>query len=50
MPRRYGGGWGREDKADEFIKESLIIDVRAEKAGTATYEAGTFDIVLAPAK
>ena len=22
MPRRYGGGWGREDKADEFIKES----------------------------
>jgi catechol 1,2-dioxygenase len=37
------------NKTDEFIKESLIIDVRKEKARGAAYEMGTFDIVLAPA-
>jgi len=33
---------------DDFIKESLIIEVRTHRAGPSTYEAGTFDIVLAP--
>lgn len=36
------------NKTDEFIKPSLIIDVRNEKASAGNYEAGTFDIVLAP--
>src|ERR1051325_7701112 len=35
------------NKADEFIKESLIIEVRARKTARGTgYEEGTFDIVL----
>jgi catechol 1,2-dioxygenase len=36
-----------ENKRDEFIKESLIIGLRQQKAGPVTYETGTFDIVLA---
>ena len=35
------------NKSDQFIKPSLIIRVRQVKAGRGTYEAGTFDIVLA---
>jgi catechol 1,2-dioxygenase len=38
------------NKTDEFIKESLIIDVRPKKVNGAAIETGTFDIVLAPAK
>lgn len=37
------------NKTDDFIKESLIIEVREQKVGAETYEIGTFDIVLAPA-
>lgn len=37
------------NKTDDFIKESLIIDVRKEKVQGAGIELGTFDIVLAPA-
>lgn len=37
------------NKTDDFIKESLIIDVGKQKADMGTYEVGTFDIVLAPA-
>jgi protocatechuate 3,4-dioxygenase beta subunit len=37
------------NKTDEFIKESLIIDLRTVRVGAQTYEAGVFDIVLAPA-
>jgi catechol 1,2-dioxygenase len=36
------------NKTDEFIKDSLIIEVRQQKAGATVYEVGTFDIVLAP--
>lgn len=36
------------NKTDEFIKDSLVIELRREKAGGGTYEAGVFDIVLAP--
>jgi catechol 1,2-dioxygenase len=36
------------NKTDAFIKDSLIIEVREQRAGTNVYEAGTFDIVLAP--
>jgi catechol 1,2-dioxygenase len=36
------------NKTDEFIKDSLIIEVRQQKAGDVVYEIGTFDIVLAP--
>jgi catechol 1,2-dioxygenase len=36
------------NKTDEFIKESLIIEVRREKAPGGFYEVGVFDIVLAP--
>lgn len=36
--------------ADRFIKESLIIDLHGHKVGDTTYQTGTFDIVLAPAK
>lgn len=35
---------------DRFIKESLIIDLRGHRVGETTYQTGTFDIVLAPAK
>ena len=35
---------------DDFIKESLIIEVGQQKVDNGTYEIGTFDIVLAPAK
>jgi len=35
------------NKTDRFIKESLIIDLKREKAGDAVYERGEFDIVLA---
>ncbi len=38
------------NKTDQFIKESLIIEVRQQKAGNQSYEVGTFDIVLAAAK
>jgi catechol 1,2-dioxygenase len=38
------------NRTDEFIKESLIIDLRTEKVGTQTYEVGVFDIVLAPVR
>jgi catechol 1,2-dioxygenase len=38
------------NKADDFIKESLIIEVENKKVGTASYEAGNFDIVLEPKK
>ncbi len=34
-------------KADPFIKDSLIIELEAKKNGKAEYKAGTFDIVLA---
>jgi protocatechuate 3,4-dioxygenase beta subunit len=37
------------NKTDEFIKESLIIELSEKKAGKSIYKAGTFDIVLAPA-
>ncbi len=36
------------NKTDEFIKESLIIEVRTQKTRNGSYEAGVFDIVLAP--
>jgi catechol 1,2-dioxygenase len=35
------------NKTDEFIKDSLIIEVRQVKTPAGTYEVGTFDIVLA---
>ena len=38
------------NKTDEFIKESLIIDLQTQKVGAASYEVGTFDIVLAALK
>ena len=34
---------------DQFIKASLIIELRNQKVREAQYEAGTFDVVLAPA-
>jgi protocatechuate 3,4-dioxygenase beta subunit len=39
------------NKSDEFIKDSLIIDLREASVGKGKdgYEVGTFDIVLAPA-
>jgi catechol 1,2-dioxygenase len=37
------------NNADEFIKKSLVIEVREHKAGNGIYETGTFDIVLEPA-
>jgi catechol 1,2-dioxygenase len=36
------------NRTDEFIKESLIIQVSQVRNPAGTYEAGTFDIVLAP--
>jgi catechol 1,2-dioxygenase len=38
------------NKTDEFIKESLIIELATRKVGDATVEVGTFDVVLAPLK
>ena len=35
------------NKTDDFIKESLIIEVREVKGVTGAYGGGTFDIVLA---
>jgi catechol 1,2-dioxygenase len=35
------------NKTDEFIKESLIIEVSEKKTARGTFQAGTFDIVLA---
>jgi catechol 1,2-dioxygenase len=35
---------------DPWIRPSLIIDLREVKVGTSSYKAGTFDIVLAPAR
>lgn len=35
------------NKTDEFIKESLIIEVRTQKTPRGSYETGVFDIVLA---
>lgn len=32
---------------DEFIKESLIIELRQQRRGVVAYETGAFDIVLA---
>jgi catechol 1,2-dioxygenase len=40
----------RHNKTDEFIKDSLIIEVSTRKVGDATIEVGTFDVVLEPAK
>ena len=37
------------NKTDDFIKESLIIEVSKQKVGATAYEVGTFDIVLAAA-
>ncbi len=37
------------NKTDQFIKQSLIIDLEKKKVGGGTYESGTFNIVLAPA-
>jgi protocatechuate 3,4-dioxygenase beta subunit len=38
------------NRTDEFIKESLIIDVQKQTVGKVNYEVGQFDIVLAPAR
>jgi catechol 1,2-dioxygenase len=38
------------NKTDEFIKDSLIIDLHNEKINGTTIERGTFDVVLAPVK
>ena len=38
------------NKTDHWIKESLTIEPRQEKAGATAYEVGAFDIVLASAK
>jgi protocatechuate 3,4-dioxygenase beta subunit len=38
----------KHNATDDFIKDSLIIDVKTVKVGDNRYEAGTFDIVLAP--
>jgi protocatechuate 3,4-dioxygenase beta subunit len=38
------------NKTDRFIKPSLIIELTKEKNAGGTFEAGKFDIVLAPAK
>src|SRR5262249_48068220 len=40
----------RHNATDDFIKQSLIIDVQKAKGSVGAYEAGIFDIVLAPAK
>jgi len=37
------------NKTDDFIKESLIIELETMKVGKANLEVGRFDIVLAPA-
>lgn len=37
------------NKTDDFIKESLIIEVSKQKVGETSYEVGAFDIVLAAA-
>jgi catechol 1,2-dioxygenase len=37
------------NKTDEFIKDSLIVEVREQQVGKASYQTGTFDIVLAAA-
>jgi catechol 1,2-dioxygenase len=36
------------NKTDEFIRDSLIIEVRPVKSANGNYETGVFDIVLAP--
>ena len=36
------------NKTDDFIKESLIIELRDQKVNGGSYGAGTFDVVLAP--
>jgi catechol 1,2-dioxygenase len=39
----------KHNKADAWIRESLIIDMRQHKAANnQTYKTGTFDVVLAP--
>lgn len=35
---------------DPWIRPSLTIDLREVKVGTSSYKAGTFDVVLAPAR
>jgi protocatechuate 3,4-dioxygenase beta subunit len=36
-------------RTDAFIRDSLIIDLREQRVGQASYKTGTFDIILAPA-
>lgn len=36
-------------RADDFIKDSLIIDLREQRTPRGNYKLGTFNIVLAPA-
>lgn len=38
----------KHNATDQFIKKSLIIDLKTVKAPRGTYRTGTFDIVLAP--
>ena len=33
---------------DNWIKESLIIELRENKTARGVYHTGTFDIILAP--
>jgi catechol 1,2-dioxygenase len=41
----------RHIKGDQFVRESLIIDLRDQKsAGGQAYRTGVFDVVLAPAR
>jgi len=37
------------NKSDPFIKASLVIETKTAKNGAASYEIGTFDVVLAAA-
>ena len=34
-------------REDQFIRQSLIIDLREERTTRGTYKTGTFDIILA---
>ena len=38
------------NKTDDFIKDSLIIELVSRKIGDSPLEVGTFDIVLVPTK
>ncbi|HVF85749.1 MAG TPA: hypothetical protein VM821_07185 [Abditibacteriaceae bacterium] len=35
-------------EGDPFVRPSLVIQLKTQKAGAATYESGVFDIVLGP--